>query len=833
MWRNCDLHRHTSPDGTEGAELDPHAFLSRCETQGLDVVAVTDHDDISRLPDLMAAAASHDLIVLPGIEVDTDRGHILVLAPESNGVEVLADLVSRVGIARGATARFDELTQVARRGRRPSEEPFSDSLILVGAHVERDSSLLATSQPTPLPDQISAAAQLHALEVQGGETLSEWRSGGVKQSGEPFAMVRGSDDHNGDDREPRSTWLYLPKVTTRDLRHAFATPESSIAFDVRPNDCSKWLKAVTFEGGLHGGLRFEFSPRTNAIIGPPSSGKSLLIDAIRFAFDQECPDEEVRELSMHRLDRTMRDGTVVKIELEVDGEPLELERMRGAAIVPVPPFRPIIFSQTELTRRAMDSAPLMSLLDVHCDEAASLQERISSIRGQAVSLIEGLADEAERAKELAEFVSNPQDGLDATKREIAELAGTEASARQATDLTRVSRWRSRVRDSVEEWLGGLEPPPAPEIPAPPQLESNIQPSDVFPSDAIAAAVEQFDSDVRQRGDALKAAVLSAFDAQESKIADLRAEVDKELEGKDEAADTLAKLDALRAHLTELESANVELTGRTLEFDSRLCELKVLVSDAERAFLELQEARKRTCTAVNDSMRSFFVRLGEGGDPAHVDGLLEELKVGTRLWSNTMTSVREKLDRSRLIECAVRSMQGRLDTLPTRTELSEQDEIAQEAVSRDKLADIAHLSTTWPADQLEVFERAGAGSAPVPFQEMTEGIRALAIKEISFALSELPVVTDQPEDSVPTVAVYESLVPMIREQRVGRQFIVVSHDANVVVSTDVDRILVIDPGSDERLISGTLFDPTIRQYALDLLEGGNEAFELRQRRYLDP
>jgi hypothetical protein len=122
---------------------------------------------------------------------------------------------------------------------------------------------------------------------------------------------------------------------------------------------------------------------------------------------------------------------------------------------------------------------------------------------------------------------------------------------------------------------------------------------------------------------------------------------------------------------------------------------------------------------------------------------------------------------------------------------------------------------------------GAGT---PFAEMTEGLRALAIKEVSFANSALPVISDQPEDAVPTRSIYESLVPTLREQRKNRQFILVSHDANIVVAGDVERIMVMRGQQESSAVVGSLFDSDVRDSALEHLEGGRAAFRLRADRY---
>jgi hypothetical protein len=84
--------------------------------------------------------------------------------------------------------------------------------------------------------------------------------------------------------------------------------------------------------------------------------------------------------------------------------------------------------------------------------------------------------------------------------------------------------------------------------------------------------------------------------------------------------------------------------------------------------------------------------------------------------------------------------------------------------------------------------------------------------------------------VPTQKVFEQMVPAIRQQRAQRQFIFASHDANIVVAADVERVVVLDPASPHQPTIGTLFDETIRLAALDLLEGGRAAFDRRQQHY---
>lgn len=192
-------------------------------------------------------------------------------------------------------------------------------------------------------------------------------------------------------------------------------------------------------------------------------------------------------------------------------------------------------------------------------------------------------------------------------------------------------------------------------------------------------------------------------------------------------------------------------------------------------------------------------------------------------------LQEDLDRRQLLEYAVRVVQGRP---AAEAQESDQARLVDEAVERERFKDLAQLAVMWPDDSLDIRMRT-PGTTPPSFSDLTEGLRALAIKEISFAASELPVVTDQPEDAVPTRAVYESLVPTLRTQRATRQFIVVSHDANIVVASDMDRVCALEANDDGTPYTATLFDRRIRELALEHLEGGEQAFERRASLYGRP
>jgi len=71
----CDLHVHTnfSKDGESSVE----DILRQAEAVGLDAIAITDHDCVDGAK--KALTIKTPVLVIPGIEVSTRQGHLLVL----------------------------------------------------------------------------------------------------------------------------------------------------------------------------------------------------------------------------------------------------------------------------------------------------------------------------------------------------------------------------------------------------------------------------------------------------------------------------------------------------------------------------------------------------------------------------------------------------------------------------------------------------------------------------------------------------------------------------------------------------------------------------------
>lgn len=833
MWRKCDLHRHTMPDELGEFEFNPQSFLTDCVRDGLDVVAVTDHDRTDHINAVVEEAANHDIIVVPGVEITTDRGHVLALAPDVEGRIILDELRNRVTVADSSTVMFDRLTKVLSESRVNGKGLFRNYVILIGAHVEEPGSILGPKQAPNLSDQVSYAQSLQALEVARDQTLTDWRQG-IKQTEVVMALLRGSDAHPTVRHENRSTWIFLPDVTTECFRHAFSTHEASISHKLHPPPGPKfWIKSIRFEGGPYDNRRIDFTPRANALIGPPSSGKSLVVDAIRYVFDLPCDIDDVKSSIDRRLESCLPDGTNIVVELASNGGERELRLVRGGTTAPETVEKPIVFSQAELARRSMEPKPSVTLLDIHCPRGAVHRQEIKGTCERTRSAFKGIVSLAIQARELRLEVENKQEGLEATRSAYLDLVGDDKTARSLGDLVRLETWHKVARQSLKEWRRAFQIPTGPELPTTPRLETDIPVGDYVLLNAIPKALGDFDTAICKAADDLVKTLHEKSATRFEKVEALRGDIQESLGGERDVTQELAdRAEQYRTRLSKLEQKASELAELDKKISERLDEIDALIDQASKSWEDLRSARKDACTAVNVSMPSFFVRLNPDSLTTEIDQLLSDLSIGSYLHKPSVQETRNALDRKSFVRAAI----GRLQFITSDNDQEDLNEasvdarkIAHVAVDRGKYDGIARLAVLWPSDGIEIL-RKQQGDNPVPFDNLTEGLKALAIKEISFAASQRPAVTDQPEDAVPTTAIFENLVPTIREQRVSRQFIIASHDANVVVSGDMERVIVLPPEPSGQPIVGTLFDASIRASAIALLEGGDRAFELRRRRY---
>ena len=72
-----DIHTHTYPT-SDDSTLSPEELISRAKAIGLDGLCLTDHDGFWNPADVEKLGKDNDFLVIPGCEVTTEEGHLLV-----------------------------------------------------------------------------------------------------------------------------------------------------------------------------------------------------------------------------------------------------------------------------------------------------------------------------------------------------------------------------------------------------------------------------------------------------------------------------------------------------------------------------------------------------------------------------------------------------------------------------------------------------------------------------------------------------------------------------------------------------------------------------------
>lgn len=113
-----DLHCHTFPLSNDSF-LSPDQLIERAKAVGLDGVCLTEHDTLWEPPKVRDLARRHNFLVIPGIELNTEDGHVLVFGlnrhvDSMHPVAQLAQVVAEAGGAMVAPHPYRQLASLLR-----------------------------------------------------------------------------------------------------------------------------------------------------------------------------------------------------------------------------------------------------------------------------------------------------------------------------------------------------------------------------------------------------------------------------------------------------------------------------------------------------------------------------------------------------------------------------------------------------------------------------------------------------------------------------------------------------------------------------------------------
>src|SRR6185436_17732825 len=191
-------------------------------------------------------------------------------------------------------------------------------------------------------------------------------SGKVSADYAPKACVQGSDSHALSEMGRRPTFFKMQSPSVNGIRQALFDYRLKVRFPWNLKTAAyPRILSLSVNHGFFTGQTFEFHDNLNCLIGGKGTGKSTVVELLRFAFADVSDFENIRDDHNGKIQRLLGDGGTVTVKyLDGDGvtkmvsrefqpwsdQPREVRHEHGNhAAIDVPPA---FFSQGEIVQMA-------------------------------------------------------------------------------------------------------------------------------------------------------------------------------------------------------------------------------------------------------------------------------------------------------------------------------------------------------------------------------------------------------------------------------------------------------------------------------------------------
>jgi len=625
------------------------------------------------------------------------------------------------------------------------------------------------------------------------------------------------------------------------------------------DDCQSHhrILSLTVAGGFLDGTKLEFSDGLNCIIGGRGTGKTTALEFIRYILGMmpDPADSRPRSKAIEGHVRGNLSSGTIQLEVETkhgtrycaerpwgddvqvldsDGDPVPVSLDRDLV------FKADIYSQNEIEEIATNPRFQLSLIDKFAEESiraasADIQKAKRAIEQSSLDL----RNLDHRIREIQDVV--PEIELVGKRlQEMQVVEGADAQLINAAHAHKALRTRETevitdLRNAVGAASSGFK-----------RFVDSVAENctnaigDGFrdgPNEALfvelETAVEEFVGEFRKAMPKIQgrctnltsqlndmARRLAADHARQEQH--YREIIARSAQEKQRAAER-AKLQ--QRHLT-LTKARHELDGliqkrKTMEGSHRQMNTK-LSELRDRRFHLRKEVAERLCAALEPTIR---VSITQAGDRSGYEALLKDLLKGCGLQYNRIVS--------RIVESLSPEELARIVRKGDAARLAEDGGLAEDQAVRivSYLQDsdqISKLETVDLEDEPLISLKDGADFKNSA--DLSTGQRCTVILPILLLESERPLLIDQPEDNLDNAFVYDTIVKSLREAKGGRQLIFVTHNPNIPVLGEAERVFVFASDGRRGAVShvGTVED--VKGQIEHLLEGGKEAFVLRMHKY---
>lgn len=830
------------------------ALLDECENLGIELIAVTDHWCVDSARNLITAAGGRGIVALPGFEANSSEGvHLLVIFEVGTKVAVVNAAIGACGVepscANGTTgASFKEILQ----------KMTDKGALVIPSHVNVPNGGMLTGRTGPPLVAMVKDPNLHAVAITPGQADGTDQKKIVKGQKpydrmHPLAVIHADDvmHPNHLKTEGATTWFKLSAARLESLKLAVRTPETRVSPTNPTSHPRATLKQISWTGGFLDGVTVPISPDLTALIGGRGTGKSTIVESLRYALDIEPIGDDAKRDHKSIVEKVLRSGTVVRVEVQtVAPAP---HRYTVERVVPNPPvvrdasgtatsLLPAdvagsveVFGQHELAELASSPKNVADMLRRFAGydrEDPELHDVLEKLRENRTQLKRA---EAALAKLQGELEDVPR-----LKEQMDQYNKTNVATR-LEDLRRLTReesvfaeGRQRVR-AASETLGGIG-----EAQLEAQLTALYEGVDGSPRqevlERISAATSKLAGTLKrlseEASEAVSQAELTIKGAQE----DWESLVKNERDGHTEVLRKLHEEGLAPDKYLDTSRALDALLAKEPRLASQTEALKKLKSDREKLLGQLASQEREQVEAFHEAVRAANAATGgvvvvvpiAAPDRGHIMQVISKHISGGRSQITAAIAADDFSPRS--FAKAIRSGGSELEKLGIKGAQAAGLVNAGEPLARE----LEELSVGHAVEvKLDISSVKGTREFRT-MEELSKGQRATALLLLLLGASTAPLVIDQPEDDLDNRFVYDGVVAHLRKLKGVRQIIASTHNANVPVLGDAELIVTLEgDGQHGRPVAdgvGSLDDAPIRSLAENILEGGSAAFNARQHLY---
>ena len=895
--------RPVSPD--ERMEF-ARAFTLACRKKGIQAVGITDHHDMCLVKFFQRAAqegrtaetrplpARQDPIIFPGVELLIDVPcQVIVLLDADADVSLQGILLHSLGITpwpddqgEGPTPKALPFKTLRELDRRLDERQELRGRYIILPHVGSSGhkTLIRAGFQNHYATMPCVGGYIeHDIDkanvgILGGK-CGEW---GYKCVG--VFQTSDSRSHDLCDLGCRTTWVKMSERTAEAIRQACLARESRIS-QCSPALPTVYISAIQVsDSSFMGPISIEFNQQFNALIGGRGTGKSTILEYLRWAMQDQpvatTSDIEAEDGVKHKrqllCETLSAKGGSVTVHWFLDGvshivrcnsrtNELTLQVGEGnpkaMLAEDLRKFLPVTaYSQKQLSSVGVRKAELQRFIEQPIqDQLAKAEKEIGELR---VRIRQIYVDILARRKLFREVdskrtsLASTQGRAEAIQKSLpnltegSERALTEHSARMTENQTVVSLLSdlSSAGELVELSIAQLA-----KLPKPFSLDPGSPQHGLLQVVHMKASqvIKEVSTRLTDSLSVLREGVSAVED--DLKVWRVNHEMhqkayDAAHEGALAQSEKMAALRVLRqeetdlkAELSQLEDSVAETTDKEAEF-----------TEAWEKWIQLHRSRG---DAIEKECRSLSMKSGgdiraallRGTDVDEAMRKLETCLKGSRIkqdgWEGLRMFLLESGDTARkwdqfmgelrpLAEASIEDFPGSTSPLPLTSWGLTNSQLRNivEKLSPETWLDIGLTSLK---DVPQFFYKSGDGE--IPFEQASAGQQATALLKALLNEPGGPLIIDQPEDDLDNAVMHE-IVSQIWAAKMKRQIIVASHNANLVVNGDAELVIHCDYASEndkskgviKRL--GAIDTKEIRDTITEIMEGGRTAFELRRQKY---